>query len=58
LDGVAADRQVITKYMDSEKWCGDERTKYAVLKIEGTSFVLAVLCMTLALVYDWALIGP
>jgi hypothetical protein len=43
--------------VESEKWCGDERTKYAVLKVEATSFVLAVLCMTLALVYDWSFIG-
>jgi hypothetical protein len=57
LDGAAADEQVITKYVESEKWCGDERTKYAVLKVEATSFVLAVLCMTLALVYDWSFIG-
>jgi hypothetical protein len=33
----AADGQVITEYVDSEKWCGDERTKYAVLKVEVTS---------------------
>jgi hypothetical protein len=46
------------EYVDSEKWYGDERTKYAVLKVEATSFVLAVLCMTLALVYDWSFIGP
>jgi hypothetical protein len=28
----------------------DQRTKYAVLKVELTSFVLAVICVTLALV--------
>jgi hypothetical protein len=49
LDGAAADGQVITKYVDSEKWCGDQRTKYAVLKVEVTSFVVAVICVTLAL---------
>ena len=56
----AADR-VITEYVDSEKWCGDQRTKYAVLKVEVTSFVLAV---ALAHVFasvtfpnEWALIG-
>ena len=61
---AAVDRQVI-KYVDSEKWCGDQRTKYAVLKVEATSFVLAVICVTLALVLvsimfpnEWALIGP
>ena len=61
----AADGQVITEYVDSEKWCGDQRTKYAVLKVEATSFVLAVTCVALALVLvsvmfpnEWALIGP
>ena len=49
LDGAAAER-VITKDVNSEKWCGDERTKYAVLRVEVTSFVLAVICVTLALV--------
>ena len=65
LDGAAADGRVITKYVDSEKWCGDQRTKYAVLKVEVTSFVLAVTCVALALVLvsvmfpdEWALIGP
>ena len=47
---AAANGQVITQYVDSEKWCGDERTKYAVLKVEATSFVLAVICAALALV--------
>jgi hypothetical protein len=62
---AAADGQVITKYVDSEKWCGDERTKYAVVKVEATSFVLAVICVALALVLvsvmfpdQWSLIGP
>ena len=62
---AAADGQVITEYVDSEKWCGDQRTKYAVLKVEATSFVLAVTCVALALVLvsvmfpdQWALIGP
>ena len=62
---AVADGQVITKYVDSEKWCGDQRTKYAVLKVEVTSFVLAVICGALALVLvsvmfpnEWALIGP
>jgi 5,10-methylene-tetrahydrofolate dehydrogenase/methenyl tetrahydrofolate cyclohydrolase len=57
--------QVITKYVDSEKWCGDQRTKYAVLKVEATSFVLAVICVALALVLvsvmfpnEFSLIGP
>lgn len=65
LDGALADAQVIAKYVDSEKWCGDQRTKYAVLKVEVTSFVLAVMCGALALVLvsvmfpnEWALIGP
>jgi hypothetical protein len=65
LDGAAADWQVITKYLDSEKWCGDQRTNYAVLKVEATSFVLAVVCVALALVFvsvmfpnQWSLIGP
>jgi hypothetical protein len=49
LDGAAADGQVITKYVNSEKWCGDQRTKYAVLKVEVTSFVLAVICVTFVL---------
>jgi len=63
LDGAAAER-VITKDVNSEKWCGDERTKYAVLRVEVTSFFLAVICVTLALVLasvmfpnEWALIG-
>jgi hypothetical protein len=65
LDGAAADGQVITKYVHSEKWCGDQRTKYAVLKVEVTSFVLAVICVALALVLvsvmfqnEFSLIGP
>jgi hypothetical protein len=62
---AAADGQVITEYVDSEKWCGDERTKYAVLKVEATSFVLGVICAALALVlvsvmfpHEFSLIGP
>ena len=47
---AAANGQVITQYVDSEKWCGDERTKYAVVKVEATSFVLAVICAALVLV--------
>jgi|SRR4029078_8671933 hypothetical protein len=47
---AAADAQVITEYVDSAKWCGDERTKYAVLKVEATSFVLGVICAAVALV--------
>jgi hypothetical protein len=65
LDGAAADGRVITKYVNSEKWCGDQRTKYAVLKVEVTSFVLAVICVTLTLVlvsvmfpHEFSLIGP
>jgi hypothetical protein len=65
LDGAAADGQVITKYLDSEKWCGDQRTKCAVLKVEVTSFVLSVICVTLAIVLvsvmfpnEFSLIGP
>jgi hypothetical protein len=53
------------EYVDSEKWCGDQRTKYAVLKVEAISFVLAVTCVTLVLVLvsvmfpdQWSLIGP
>jgi hypothetical protein len=60
LDGAAADVPV-----NSEKWCGDQCTKYAVLKVEVTSFVLAVICVTLALVlvsvmfpHEFSLIGP
>jgi hypothetical protein len=51
--------------VDSEKWCGDQRTKYAVLKVEATSFALAVISVTLALVlvsviypHEFSLIGP
>jgi len=47
---AAANGQVITQYVDSEKWCGDQRTKYAVVKVEATSFVLAVICAAVALV--------
>jgi hypothetical protein len=47
---AAADGRVITEYVNSEKWCGDQRTKYAVVKVEATSFVLAVICVALALV--------
>jgi len=47
---AAANGQVTTEYVDSEKWCGDQRTKYAVLKVEATSFVLAVICAALVLV--------
>jgi len=53
------------EYVDSEKWCGDERTKYAVVKVEAISFVLAVICVTLVLVLvsvmfpdEFSLIGP
>ena len=46
---AAADEQVI-RYADAAKWCGDQRTKYTVLKVEATSFVLAVICVALALV--------
>jgi hypothetical protein len=62
---AAADGPVITEYVDSEKWCGDERTKHEVLKVEATSFVLAVICVALVLVLvsvmfpdEWVLIGP
>jgi hypothetical protein len=62
---AAMDGQAITEYVDSEKWCGDERTKYLVLKVEATSFVLAVICAALALVlvsvifpHEFPLIGP
>jgi hypothetical protein len=41
---AAADEQVTTEYVVSEKWCDDERTKYSVLKVEATSFVLGVMC--------------
>jgi hypothetical protein len=65
LDGAGADGQVITKYAHSEKWCGDQRTKWAVVKVEVTSFVLAVTCVSLALMLvsvmfpdQWSLIGP
>ena len=58
-------RLLRTGSVDSEKWCGDQRTKYAVLKVEVTSFVFAVICVTLALVLvsamfpdQWSLIGP
>ena len=63
LDGAAAER-VITKDVNSEKWCGDERTKYAVLKVEITSFVLSIIGVALTLMLasvmfpsEWALIG-
>jgi hypothetical protein len=46
---AAADEKVI-KYVDSAKWCGDQRIKYAVFKVEVTSFVLGVMCLALALV--------
>jgi hypothetical protein len=53
------------EYVDSEKWCGDERTKYAVVKVEAISFVVAVICVALALVLvsvifpdQWSLISP
>jgi hypothetical protein len=58
-------RPLRTGRVDSEKWCGDQRTKYAALKVEVTSFVFAVVCVALALVLvsimfpdEWALIGP
>jgi hypothetical protein len=61
---LAADGQIVTEYVNSEKWCGDQRTKYAVVKVEATSFVLAVICVALAFVLvsvmfpdEWALIG-
>jgi hypothetical protein len=53
------------EYVNSEKWCGDERTKYAVVKVEAISFVVAVICVTVVLVLvsvmfpgEFALIGP
>ena len=60
---AAADEQIITEYANSEKWCGDERTKYAVLKVEATSFVFAVIFAALVLVsvmfpHAFPLIGP
>lgn len=62
---AVADGRIVTEYIDSEKWCGDERTKYTVLKVEATSFVLAVVCVALALVLvgvmfpdEFLLIGP
>lgn len=55
---TAEDRQVITKYVDSEKWCGDERTKYAVVKVEATSFVVAVIVALAALVVSVMFLGP
>jgi hypothetical protein len=33
--------------VDSEKWCGDERTKYAVLKVEGVTFAVALIILAL-----------
>jgi hypothetical protein len=58
-------RLLRTGTVDSQKWCGDQHTKYAVLKIELTSFVLAVTGVALALVLasvtfpdQWGLIGP
>lgn len=56
--------QVIGKYADSEKWCGDQRTKYTVLKVEATSFVLALtvaftlLLMSAMFPEELSLIGP
>jgi hypothetical protein len=65
LHGTAPDWQIITRSVDSERWCGDQRTKYAVLKVEVASFVLAVICVTFAFVLvsvifpnDFSLIGP
>jgi hypothetical protein len=65
LHGTASDWQILTKSVDSEKWCGDQRTKYTVLKVEVTSFALAVICVALALVLvsvmfpnEYSLIGP
>ena len=55
---TAEDRQVITKYVDSEKWCGDERTKYAVVKVEATSFVVAVIVALAALVVSVMFLSP
>jgi hypothetical protein len=61
---AAADEQVI-RYADAAKWCGDQSTKYTVLKVEATSFVLAVICVAFALVlvsvmfpHEFSLIGP
>src|SRR5262249_10051949 len=58
-------RPLRTGRVDSEKWCGDQRTKSGVLKVEVTSFVLVVIWVVLALVFAsvtfpnaWALIGP
>lgn len=49
LEAAAGYTQTITKYVDSQTWCGDQRTKFAVLKVELTSFVLAVIGVALAL---------
>ena len=43
-------RKLFSEYVNSEKWCGDQRTKYAVVRVEATSFVLAVISVALALV--------
>jgi hypothetical protein len=50
LERPAAAAEKVIKYVDSAKWCGDQRTKYAVLQVEATSFVLGVMCLALALV--------
>jgi hypothetical protein len=47
---AAAANDKVIKNVDSAKWCGDPRTKYAVLKVEVTSFVLGVMCLALSLV--------
>jgi hypothetical protein len=44
--------------VDSEKWCGDERTKYAVVKVEATSFVVAVIVALAALVVSVMFLSP
>ena len=39
LERAAPDEQV-PKYVNSEKWCGDQRTQRMVLKVEVTSLFL------------------
>ena len=63
LDGAAADGQIITKYVHSEKWCGDQRTKWAVVKVHRLFLLLPAWRSPLVLASvmfpdQWSLIGP
>jgi hypothetical protein len=39
--------QGIDRRVDSEKWCGDERTNFKALKVTATTFVIVLIVWAL-----------